>query len=155
MKNDKTLVNSMPLDERFSYLVYRAALRIRLRTLRVIRESGETISPEQLILLLRLGEIEGMSQKELALRTFTDKPSMTRMITKLEKKGLMQRQKNKKDGRAFELYLTSKGIKVRDKLDKEIRAGRSIYHKFSKEEKSEFIRLLDKLYKNLLSDEEA
>ena len=123
-------MNSRPLDRRFSYLVYRAALRVRLRTLRTIKEAGEDLSPEQLVILLKLGESEGMSQRELASQTFIDKPSITRMIGKLEKMGLIRRRDNKKDGRAYKLFLTKKGGEVRNKLDKKVTEKKVLYQEF-------------------------
>lgn len=149
MKNS-TLFTS--LDERVSYLIYRTALRIRLRIHRTIRDLGLDISPEQLGLLIRLSEEQGLNQKELAEKTFTDKPSTTRMIEKLEKKQLIKRMVNNEDKRAYQLYLTSKGRKVKDQLDERIANQGRIYRGFTKKEKNELIRLINRAYENLTEE---
>lgn len=140
---------SSTLDQRGSYLIYRTALRIRLMWQRIIEGSGYAFSPEQLVLLMRLGEEEGINQQELAKRGFFDRPSATRMIDKLEKSGLIRREPDLDDRRAYRLYLTPNGKRLRVKLDRIATGMHRFYRGFTQKEKEELIRLLTKLQENL------
>jgi DNA-binding MarR family transcriptional regulator len=61
-----------------------------------------------------LWEQEGQSQVQLAERTFKDKPNVSRMIEVLEKGGVVYRRQKELDRRAYEVFLTDKGRKLRN-----------------------------------------
>lgn len=64
----------------------------------------------------RLGEQEGISQKELSIRMTKDQTNITRLLDQLEKKKLVIRRPNKEDRRSFLAYLTENGRKVNEKI---------------------------------------
>ena len=74
------------------------------------------LTPEQWALLNRLGEKDGVTQRELSERTFKDQPNTTRILDKLEKKKLIRKANNPEDRRAFIVFLTDKGKEVRNKI---------------------------------------
>ncbi len=57
---------------------------------------------------------EGLTQQELAIRTFRDKPSVTRLINNLERVNLVIRVNDKNDRRSNLIYLTKTGRKMKD-----------------------------------------
>lgn len=57
------------------------------------------LTPEQVGVLRRLGEQEGISQKELSIRMVKDQTNIIRLLDKLEKKNLVRRGPNKEDRR--------------------------------------------------------
>lgn len=67
------------------------------------------LTPKQFIVLKHLMEEDGREQKHLALITERDKTSLTRLISTLEKKGLVRREVSTKDKRANHLYITNSG----------------------------------------------
>lgn len=74
------------------------------------------LTPEQAGVIRRLGEQEGISQKELSIRMTKDQTNITRLLDQLEKKKLVIRRPNKEDRRSFLAYLTENGRKVNEKI---------------------------------------
>ena len=58
----------------------------------------------------------GLTQRELALKCFRDPSSITKTLDALEKKGLVTRESDTTDRRAFRIYITDKGIELHDKV---------------------------------------
>ncbi|AZN38770.1 MarR family winged helix-turn-helix transcriptional regulator [Paenibacillus albus] len=67
------------------------------------------ITPEQWSALNQIDRAQGLIQKEIAERTSKDKPSMTRILDHLEKKGLIYKKPGEHDRRAFLVYSTEAG----------------------------------------------
>lgn len=74
------------------------------------------ITPEQAGILRRLGEDEGITQKDLSIRMAKDQTNITRILVQLERKGLILRKQSKEDRRAFLTYLTDKGKKLNENI---------------------------------------
>ncbi len=74
------------------------------------------LTPEQAGIIRRLGEQEGISQKELSIRMAKDQTNITRLLDQLEKKGLVRRGTNKEDRRSFLAYLTEAGKEMNEKI---------------------------------------
>jgi DNA-binding MarR family transcriptional regulator len=73
----------------------------------LLKEYG--VSPEQWSVLHLIAGQEGLIQKEVAERSFKDKPTVTRILDVLEEKGLISRKPGEQDRRSFRLYPTDKG----------------------------------------------
>lgn len=67
------------------------------------------ISPSYGSILLPLYEDDGLRMGELARRARLSKQSMTEMIRRLERDGLVERRPDPADGRASLIYLTPRG----------------------------------------------
>jgi DNA-binding MarR family transcriptional regulator len=74
-----------------------------------LRTAGNKITSEQYGVLKQLWLEEGQTQLDLACKTNKDKPSITRLLDNLEKKGLIERKVNEDDKRCNKIYLTEKG----------------------------------------------
>ncbi|MDO9534626.1 MAG: MarR family transcriptional regulator [Bacillota bacterium] len=74
------------------------------------------ITTEQWMIMNRLFEEGGISQKELSERTLKDQGALTRTLDRIEKKGLVKRRVNPYDRRSFLIYLTDEGQDVRDQI---------------------------------------
>ncbi len=74
------------------------------------------ITPEQWGLLNRLWEKDGVSQKELSEISIKDQTTVTRILDKLERKGLIKRQTSPDDRRSFLIFLTDNGRSLENKL---------------------------------------
>lgn len=104
------------------------------------------------VILIRLSEKEGLTQKELAQDTYFEQSNLTLMLDKLELKGLVKRSAKENDRRAYIVTITSEGKKLRDLL---IRMGEDVMEKalcgLSPEEKEELSRMLQLIHENLKS----
>jgi len=93
------------LDESLGFLVYRAALLLKQE---LARQFGpHDLTPEQWAVLVRLWEEEGLTQRQVADRTFKDQANVARIVRRLESKGLVHRTACLDDGRCFRLHLTT------------------------------------------------
>lgn len=67
------------------------------------------LSGAQLFVLQKLGESPSISLNELAQRTHTHQSSVSVVVTRLVRRGLIQRLRSSADARALELKLTTRG----------------------------------------------
>ena len=138
------------LQDSFGYLINLAAQRLKYELHQTFQERGYDVTPEQWVVLNRLWEQDGLSQVELAERTFKDKPGTTRILNLLEKKRLVARRPDESDGRVMRVYLTKSGSEIKEKL---VSCAEAVLQKgsqdFTKEEVTQFKLLLNKLLRNL------
>lgn len=71
--------------------------------------AGLDITKEQMIVLKKLYEQDGLNQNELAEQTYRDKSSLTRLLTTMERKGYIRRERGEEDKRVNYVYLTKAG----------------------------------------------
>ena len=64
------------------------------------------ISPEQWTLIFRIVHNDGLTQKELSDSTYKDQANVTRIIYRLEHKGILKRVRNAKDKRIINIFAT-------------------------------------------------
>lgn len=89
---------------------------------------------------------------EVAETLDIEAPAITRKVQLLEELGLLKKQADKKDGRAFVLQLTLKGRVVADRLHEAKREYlRSIVSSWSIAERRELAHLLDKFTDGIIS----
>ncbi len=114
------------------------------------RFSEYDITPEQWSVLKCLWEQEGITPKELADRTFKDKPTTNRILEKLQAKELIVRKPHPEDKRAFQVFLTDRGWALKDEL---IPKARELFEEattgIEKAKIMEMKELLNKIYDNL------
>jgi DNA-binding MarR family transcriptional regulator len=104
------------LDDSYGYLINLAAQRLKYELHQTFQAKGYDITPEQWAVLNRLWEEDGLSQVELAERTFKDKPGTTRILNLLEKKRIVVRRLDENDRRILRVFLTKTGKELQDKL---------------------------------------
>jgi DNA-binding MarR family transcriptional regulator len=74
------------------------------------------VTADQFVVLSLLAEEEGVTQRELVKRAFSDANTIGEMLTRLEKKQLVRRERHPQDGRARCVFLTPRGRKVQVQL---------------------------------------
>lgn len=75
-----------------------------------VRELG--LTPPQFDVIATLGNTRGMPMYKLGEETLTTKGTLTGIIDRLEKKGLVHRQVRSEDRRCFNVVLTPKGERL-------------------------------------------
>lgn len=97
--------------------VIRTHTAYRLRLLNVFMQAGLDITPDMYFILRYLwGEQDGTRQQELADKTGKDKASLTKLLDNLEKRHLVQRTADERDGRSKRIWLTVAGKKLKEKV---------------------------------------
>jgi len=108
------------------------------------------LTKEQMIVLKKLYFSDGLNQNELALITLRDKSTLTRLLSKMEKKGYIIRKTSTTDKRNKLLYITKKGkdiFFVVQPILKELM--KTIHTGITEEEKQNMINTLKKIQTNL------
>ncbi len=105
------LTNYMPNNqfkrgELYSFITGMASTAVARRLQKNFKQANIDITIEQWSVLYHLWKEDGISQQELCLRTFRDKPSITRLVDNLEKLKMVKRVASKQDRRINLIYLT-------------------------------------------------
>ncbi|MFY9141621.1 MarR family winged helix-turn-helix transcriptional regulator [Sulfuricurvum sp.] len=107
------------------------------------------------VILIRLCEKDGLTQKELAQDTYFEQSNLTLMLDKLESKGLVKRVQKENDRRAYLITITPEGKKLRGLL---VQMGEKVMekalHGVSEQQKGELTKLLQSINENLKSTNE-
>ena len=133
--------------------VLRAVLNIQLATAHLVEDLEDAIAPEALSLpaynVLRIlrGHPTGHPRSAINARLIYRKADVTRIIDRLERRGLVRRIRDKRDRRLSVTRITPKGIDVVTRLDGLMNGIVNQYRgRMSRREYAELNRLLDHLY---------
>ncbi|MDD2580619.1 MAG: MarR family transcriptional regulator [Desulfuromonadaceae bacterium] len=139
---------SFAMNESIGFTVYRTAIKLRAEMLRRLKPFG--LTPDLWSVLGCLAEQDGISQRELAERTFKDNPTTTRILDKLMDMDLIRRDARNTDRRTFSIVITDRGRELREqilpiatKMNED--AGRGI----SADNKTRLFSLLNQIQKNV------
>ena len=102
-------------DELFDILVGKVSTAINRTFLRAFANDGIEITTEQWSVLACLWNKDKVTQQTLCSLTLKDKPSMTRLIDKLEKRNLVTRVSDHNDRRINLIHLTESGSALQQK----------------------------------------
>jgi len=113
------------------------------------------LTKEQMIVLKKLHDRDGLNQNELAFLTLRNKSSLTRLLTKMEKKNYIFRKQSKEDKRIKNVFLTEFGKEVFEKTKPVIRnLIATMEQNISLEEKQQIIKIFKKIQTNFCSKAE-
>lgn len=126
------------------YLVNRLADRLRQATVARLRDPR--IQLRQIGLLLTLRERGASQQQALGERLGMDRTTTMQLVTRLAQDGLVLRETDPADGRAYLVQLTAEGGRVANQVETDVaRAQRDVLSVLSPTEAATFHRLLSKL----------
>lgn len=73
------------------------------------QSQGLDLSKEQMVVLKKLHENDGLIQNELAYLTLRDKSSLARLLAKMERKNYITREQDEFDKRVNRVFITETG----------------------------------------------
>jgi len=137
-------------DEVFSILTGKVSTAINRTFLRAFAADGIEITTEQWSVLACLWKKDKVTQQELCDLTSKDKPSMTRLIDKLEMRNLVTRVSDHNDRRTNLIHLTDTGNALKIKATEIVQriALKTLDH-ISDEELNTIRTVLKKIMNNL------
>lgn len=108
------------------------------------------LHPGQVHLLLALRDHAGETQVELGRRLHIKAPTVTVMLDKMERQGLVERRQDKQDKRKLRIYLTSEGTAITQRAHAVI-CGifDTLMEGISAEELAAFRDIVDRMNQNL------
>lgn len=139
------------LDSQVCFPLYVCSKEVIKRYNTFLDELGLTYT--QYIVLLVLWEVKEINVKELGQSLFLDSGTLTPLLKKMEDKGLVERKRNKIDERNLMIVVTTKGKKLKEKVQElpeliEKEVG------LEPKEHEELYRLLNKLTDNIKNEKE-
>jgi len=140
----------------YGFFIERTAKKIRQHLQKKFNEIGADLTVDQWVVLDLLQETDGLSQNEIAQRSFKDAPTVTRIIDLLCKKGLLTRQADTKDRRKFSIVLTPAGKqKIAEIYPTVVSVRKQGWHGLSSEDYDRLISILNKIFDNMRNEEPA
>jgi len=107
------------------------------------------LTKEQMVVLKKLHDTDGLNQNELAFLTYRDKSSLARLLSKMEQKNYILRKQSAEDKRINEVFLTDKGKLVYQKTRPVIKdIINAMEAGITEDEKQQIIATLKKVQKN-------
>ncbi len=133
----KTLRDELKMSKPFKSVEEEAILSIA-RTAALLEHAGAealkpfklTITQYNVLRILRGAGDPGLCRNEVGQRLVTKVPDVTRLLDRMEAAGLIVRQRGGEDRRYVATRITEKGLKLLDKIDRELPAihGRQLGH---------------------------
>ena len=113
---------------------------------RLFRGYDELTPSQYNILRILRGEGQPMQILEIAERTITVVPGITGLIDRLERKGLVRRERSTEDRRVIYVSITDKALEVLARIDAPlIKLHQDVVGSLAREELVELVRLLEKI----------
>jgi MarR family transcriptional regulator, organic hydroperoxide resistance regulator len=137
-----------PLGETTGYLLARACKAHRGAVGATLAEVGLHVGQE--MVLSHLWEKDRLSPSELADRLDVEPPTVTNMLSRMERAGLLERRRDPKDARCTRVYLTQKGRELREPVQRRwSEVQERAFAGITAEEEALLRRLLARLQVNL------
>ena len=106
-------------------------------------EPALKVAPGQHRVLTVLGNVDALAQRDLAERMGIAPASLSELLTKLEERGLVVRERQKEDRRVIMVSLSKKGKAQAQKLlDAEQRIADETFGALSEEDREQLARIL-------------
>jgi DNA-binding MarR family transcriptional regulator len=144
-----------PLDFEHNpgFLVSRLARRMAAEMDRRMREHGLTFA--QAAVMSRLWWQDGLTQSELQERVGVDASTLTGLLQRMTRQGLVRRRRDRADGRVLLVYLTARGRALRPVLIPEAEAVNAwVFQGFSAAERAAFLTFMQRALRNMESGDE-
>ena len=120
-----------------------------------LKSSNLDLTKEQMIVLKKLHDSDGLNQNDLAFLTLRNKSSLTRLLAKMESKNYILRKQSPTDKRVNNVFLTDLGKETFYKTKPVIKEMITTMELgISKEEKDQMIQTLKKVQTNFNSKNE-
>jgi DNA-binding MarR family transcriptional regulator len=141
IKQGKPFTN---LEQEASLNLLRTADALLQRISAVLRPYRLSHSQYNVLRILRGAGASGLACREIAGRMITRDPDITRLLDRLEARGLVTRSREEKDRRVIQARITPEGLRVLDELDEPMNeADRRQLEHFGEERLRTFIKLLE------------
>jgi DNA-binding MarR family transcriptional regulator len=110
---------------------------------------GIDLTKEQMIVLKRLHDRDGINQNELAFLTLRNKSSLTRLLNNMQKKKYITRKQSSVDKRVNHIFLTDLGKEIFKRSRPVIKEVlNTMQQNISENEKKQIIEILKKIQIN-------
>jgi DNA-binding MarR family transcriptional regulator len=122
----------------------RTADRLSRAGVAALKPAGLSATQYNVLRILRgMGEA-GISCQEIANRMITRDPDLTRLLDRLEKRGLVSRQRQNADRRVVKTFISEKGLALLTELDRPVQEMHlKVLGHLGRERLKQFLELLE------------
>lgn len=137
----------------YGYLMDRAVKAERLDLNQRFKKIGIDLTPDQWNILWLLYKSEsGLSQNELAISSFKDAPTVSRIIDLICKKGFATRTPYEGDRRRHQVVISQKGIETIQSAQPEVEKNKALgWIGLDEFDLDKFVKIVNKVYSNYSS----
>ena len=153
LKELKQTVPFSTIEEEAVLNIVRTADVISQRNSALLKQHNLSATQYNVLRILRGAGSIGVSCKEIASRMVTPDPDVTRLMDRLEKRGLLTRDRAKEDRRFITIRLTAEGLALTNALDGPVK--RNIRNSLKHVPKEKLEQLIDTLELIRSDDEEG
>ena len=111
-----------PAEEAFVAILKTADV-LRRRMARIVEPHGITPQQYNVLRILRGAHPDPLPTLEIRERMIEEAPGITRLVDRLERRGLIQRERAEDDRRRVDCWITAAGLALLEELDEEIDAA--------------------------------
>jgi DNA-binding MarR family transcriptional regulator len=139
---------NLPLEDQLFVTILKTADRLGRQGELLIKANGLTGTQYNVLRILRGAEPEGLPCSVVGDRMISRDPDMTRLLDRLEKQGLITRERQTDDRRVIKTRITAEGLRQLKKLDQPVHElHRSQFRHMSAARLKQLAELLDKVGK--------
>jgi DNA-binding MarR family transcriptional regulator len=111
----------VPLGDRVFVAILRTADALGQQTEQLIRTANLTSTQYNVLRILQGAGPEGLACRAIGDRMITHDPDITRLLDRMEKRGLITRERQKDDRRVIKTRITPQGLERIKPLDQPVR----------------------------------
>jgi DNA-binding MarR family transcriptional regulator len=137
------------LEEEVSLNIVRTADVLMLALMDVLKPHMLSATQYNVLRILRGAAQDGASCKDIGSRLVARDPDITRLMDRLEQRGLVTRDRAKEDRRVVTHHLTEAGLELVNELDRPVE---ELHRKLMKHMKAERLRELVALLEEVRSE---
>lgn len=136
------------LDNSLGFLLTRTARALKRALDSKLVEHNLTAT--QYIVLARLWEEDGVSLTELGERLYFDNPTLTGVVDRMERDGLLERRRDRDDRRVVRVFLTERGKNLQQTIGRlaEETDGEA-WNDSTASQQKEFLEHLQRIWKKI------
>jgi len=112
---------ALPLEDRVFISLQKTADSLGLEVVQLFKPHGLTGTQYNVLRILRGAEPEGLPCSGISERMISHDPDMTRLLDRMEKRGLISRQRQTNDRRVIKTRITPAGLALLKSLDQPVR----------------------------------
>jgi DNA-binding MarR family transcriptional regulator len=137
-----------PLEERTFLALLRLADGLSQECGQLIKTASLTGPQYNVLRILRGARPEGLACSGISDRMISHDPDMTRLLDRLEKRGLITRERQKDDRRVVRTHITEQGIQLLKPIDEPMRElHKKQFGRMSAKQLKSFFELLEEAHR--------
>jgi DNA-binding MarR family transcriptional regulator len=112
---------SLPLEDQVFIALQKTADALGQDAERFLKANGLTGAQYNVLRILRGAEPTGLACRDIGDRMISHDPDITRLLDRMEKRGMITRQRQTDDRRVVRTRITSEGLGILKRLDQPVR----------------------------------